>query len=132
MQVYPLSQHLLLRHISTAQDRARPLVLNLCLKLPASARSISLSAKFTKAFLTAFEHPPDAHRGFDVPAAQVTYLGVLNDYKGIGMDGGSVASWRVPGSTAEAPGRDADKEDDVTNISLMQSLTQLRPQQVRV
>jgi hypothetical protein len=35
-------------------------------------RGITLTAQFTKAFLRMLEHPPDAHRGFDVPAAVVT------------------------------------------------------------
>lgn len=47
-------------------------MLDLCLAVPRSAHSITLTAQFTKAFLRMLEHPPDAHRGFDVPAAIVT------------------------------------------------------------
>lgn len=42
------------------------------MSVPRSVRSITLTAQFTKAFLRMLEHPPDAHRGFDVPAAVVT------------------------------------------------------------
>lgn len=131
-----LSEHLLLRHVSTAQDRARPLVLNLCLRLPASARSISLSAEFTKAFLTAFEHPPDAHRGFDVPAAQVTYLGVLKQQHDKGLEPNTqsledgVAGWNVHGFRVRDVGSDAEITDDMTTTPLMQMLAQISPQQV--
>jgi hypothetical protein len=47
-------------------------VLDLCLSVPANTGSITLTAKFTKAFLRMLEHPPDAHRGFDVPPAVLT------------------------------------------------------------
>jgi len=68
-----LDARLHLRHISPALDRARPLVLDLCLDLPGGAREAVLALQFSKAFLHVFEWPPDAHRGFDVPAAVVTY-----------------------------------------------------------
>jgi len=35
---------------------------------------LDVSAEYTKLFLTVFEHPPDAHRGFDIPSAIVTFL----------------------------------------------------------
>lgn len=67
---------LLLRPVDTfppyCRCRKRPLVLDLCLSLPRSVHSVTLTAQFTKAFLRMLEHPPDAHRGFDVPAAVVT------------------------------------------------------------
>jgi hypothetical protein len=47
-------------------------VLDLCLSVPADTGSITLTAQFTKAFLRMLEHPPDAHRGFDVPPAVIT------------------------------------------------------------
>lgn len=47
-------------------------MLDLCLSLPRSVHNVTLTAQFTKAFLRMLEHPPDAHRGFDVPAAVVT------------------------------------------------------------
>lgn len=52
--------------------RKKPLVLDLCLAVPVSTYSIVLTAQFTKAFLMMLEHPPDAHRGFDVPPVIIT------------------------------------------------------------
>eukprot|EP00891_Asterochloris_glomerata_P000956 jgi/Astpho2/956/Aster-x0960 len=40
-------------------------------QVPARACSLQLTVSFRKAFLSVFEHPPDAHRGFDIPAALV-------------------------------------------------------------
>jgi len=73
LQPAHLDAHLLMRHISLAADRQRPLVLDMCLALPAGARSLTLQADYSKAFLHVFECPPDAHRGFDVPAAIITF-----------------------------------------------------------
>ncbi|KAF8065876.1 STP13 [Scenedesmus sp. PABB004] len=96
-----LGRHLTHRHISPAADRAAPLVLDLCLALPARARSVALTATFSKAFLTAFEHPPDAHRGFDVPAADVALGG------GAPGAGGAAARWRVAPASGAPPGAGA-------------------------
>ena len=74
LQPAPLPSLLHSQHISLAQDRAKPLLLHLCLALPATATSVSLEVQFSKAFLTVFEQPPDAYRGFDVPAAIISYL----------------------------------------------------------
>lgn len=41
------------------------------MSLPRSVHRVTLTAQFTKSFLRMLEHPPDAHRGFDVPAAVV-------------------------------------------------------------
>lgn len=57
-----------------AVDRGAPLVLDVCLHMPATAATLSLSMRFSKAFLAASEYPPDGQRGFDVPAAVVTML----------------------------------------------------------
>lgn len=51
-----------------------PLVLDLILQVPPGATHLSLTARFSKAFLTMQEHPPDAHRGFDVPPPRVTWV----------------------------------------------------------
>ena len=40
----------------------------------AGSQALQVSADYTKLFLTVFEHPPDAHRGFDIPAAIITFL----------------------------------------------------------
>ena len=52
--------------------RVHPLVLDLCMLLPRAVRSVTLTAQFTKSFLRMLEHPPDAHRGFDIPAVIIT------------------------------------------------------------
>ena len=88
---------LLLRHVAPAADRARPLALELCLALPARAREAALEAQFSKAFLHVFEWPPDAHRGFDVPAAVVTYA----EARGGGGGGGG---WRWTGGSSSSGG----------------------------
>ena len=50
-------------------DRRRPSVLELQLSLPASASVARVYVGFEKAFLRLAEFPPDANRGFDLPAA---------------------------------------------------------------
>ncbi|KIY99334.1 GPI transamidase component PIG-T [Monoraphidium neglectum] len=95
-----LDAALRLRHVSPAADRARPLVLDLCIELPAGAREAVLAVQFSKAFLHVFEWPPDAHRGFDVPAALVTYAP-------LGADGAAAAlewGWRRGGDVGGARG----------------------------
>lgn len=77
LQPVSLQQHLVSRHVRPATARASPGVLDLCLVMPPSVSELRLRLDFSKAFLTAFEYPPDAHRGFDVPAALVSYLDPL-------------------------------------------------------
>ncbi|KAI8464451.1 MAG: Gpi16 subunit, GPI transamidase component-domain-containing protein [Monoraphidium minutum] len=105
-----LDAALALRHVSPAADRARPLVLDLCLDLPADARRAALSMEFSTAFLHVFEWPPDAHRGFDVPAAIVTYAprgggggGGGVDWEWRGCSGGGAGGW-APGPLLAAVG----------------------------
>ena len=50
-------------------DRRRPSVLELQLSLAASASVARVYVGFEKAFLRLAEFPPDANRGFDLPAA---------------------------------------------------------------
>jgi hypothetical protein len=110
-------------------------VLNLCLALPAGLRSVTLSAQFSKAFLTVAEYPPDAHRGFDVPAAKITFG--VTDMRGIGdrpaQHGSSArsssASWHV--RTASRAGHQQQQERE-QQLPLLQELAAARPLQVRL
>jgi phosphatidylinositol glycan class T len=72
-QVVPLRQHLAAQRVQPAVQRASPGVLDLCLQVPAAVAEVQLRLDFSKVFLTVFEYPPDAHRGFDIPAALVSY-----------------------------------------------------------
>lgn len=56
-----------------ALTRARPLLLEAGLRIP-PLTSVRLSFSFDKAFLRYTEHPPDAHRGFDLPPAVIIPL----------------------------------------------------------
>ncbi|MEW5312572.1 MAG: hypothetical protein WDW38_004198 [Sanguina aurantia] len=76
-QVVELQDYILTQHIQPAVDRRSLLVLDICLLMPRSATRMSVTARFTKAFLTAFEYPPDGQRGFDLPPAIVTAQDVL-------------------------------------------------------
>lgn len=91
LQPADLDSALVLRHVSPAQDRAAPLLLHLCLRLPASATSVSLSAEYSKGFLNVFEIPPDPYRGFDVPAALLAFYPPADAIGGAGS-GSEVAS----------------------------------------
>lgn len=133
-QVAELASHLTHSHIKTAQDRSRPLELHTCLLLPSSTRSVALSAQFTKAFLTAFEHPPDAHRGFDVPAAQITLGGsaagmacdsVDPAVEGTMPSGAGGCVWAV------VPGGGTAGASAAASLPLMRALAEPQPQQVR-
>ena len=64
-----MEELLLARRLQTAEPRSQAALVELCLQVPAQACSLQLSVSFRKAFLSVFEHPPDAHRGFDIPAA---------------------------------------------------------------
>uniref|UniRef100_A0A7S3QP29 Uncharacterized protein n=1 Tax=Dunaliella tertiolecta TaxID=3047 RepID=A0A7S3QP29_DUNTE len=69
IQPYQMAYH----SLQPSVDRVSPLVLEFCLEVPAGSQSVSITADFTKLFLTVFEHPPDAHRGFDIPSAIVSF-----------------------------------------------------------
>ncbi|ORZ39345.1 GPI transamidase component PIG-T [Catenaria anguillulae PL171] len=55
-----------------ALDRARPTVMELGWTVPAGV-TCEWQVDFEKAFLHFTEHRPDAHRGFEIPAALVTF-----------------------------------------------------------
>ena len=74
LQATPLDSLLLARHIQPARDRSFPLTLELCLRIPPGTQQLTLTAQFSKTFLHVWEHPPDAHRGFDIPSATVAYV----------------------------------------------------------
>eukprot|EP00873_Tetraselmis_striata_P016430 jgi/Tetstr1/436694/TSEL_002722.t1 len=59
------------RRLLPGRDRQRPAAVELCLANVTSAAVMHLTMSFDKAFLTVTEHPPDTHRGFDIPAAMV-------------------------------------------------------------
>lgn len=58
---------------SPAIDRTRPSVIEAILILPANS-SIRIMMDFEKAFLRYTEYPYDAHRGFALPSAVLSYL----------------------------------------------------------
>ncbi len=66
-----MQERLLARRLQAAEPRSQAALMELCLQVPARACSLQLTVSFRKAFLSVFEHPPDAHRGFDIPAALV-------------------------------------------------------------
>lgn len=74
MQLVHLDDVLLTHHLEPAEGPGTTGVIELCLSLPAATTSALIRIDFQKAFLTVFDHPPDAHRGFDVPAALLTFL----------------------------------------------------------
>lgn len=74
MQVVYLDDVLLAHHLEPAEGPGTTGLIELCLSLPATTTSALLRIDFQKAFLTVFDHPPDAHRGFDIPAALLTFL----------------------------------------------------------
>ncbi|PNH07978.1 GPI transamidase component PIG-T, partial [Tetrabaena socialis] len=69
----PLPSVMLAGNVRPALQRASPGVLDVCLHVPAHVAELRLLMGFSKGFLTAFEYPPDAHRGFDIPAALVSF-----------------------------------------------------------
>lgn len=74
MQETKLSSVVTAHTIQPAEGQGTSALTELCLRLPGSAHSAKLSIAFQKAFLTVFDHPPDANRGFDMPSALVTNL----------------------------------------------------------
>ncbi|KAI9827889.1 MAG: Subunit of the glycosylphosphatidylinositol transamidase complex-like protein [Phylliscum demangeonii] len=77
----PVIQHL---HYRPGSDRHRPTHLELTMQIPAQF-TVVLGYAFEKAILRYTEYPPDANRGFDIPAAIVR---VLPNAKGGGGGGG--------------------------------------------
>ena len=76
-----LDDALMAHHLEPAEGLGTTALLELCLKLPAATNAASLTIDFQKAFLTVFDHPPDAHRGFDIPAALFTFLDARPDHQ---------------------------------------------------
>ena len=70
-----------------ALDRKRGTQLEMKILVPANS-SLILSYDFEKAILRYTEYPPDANRGFDVPAAVVKVVG--EDERGSAKEGGEV------------------------------------------
>lgn len=62
LQAVALEAAVARRRIVPGDHRTSPAQLELCLAVPAGTRSLTLSVDFQKAFLTVFEHPPDASR----------------------------------------------------------------------
>lgn len=87
-QVIPFLPQLVLHHITPAQDRQSPLIMDLCFHVPPGVQHVGLKAQFTKGFLGVFEYPPDAHRGFDVAAAWVRWTSPVEGT-------GSSRQWRA-------------------------------------
>jgi hypothetical protein len=130
LQAHSLHGLLTHRHITAARDRSQPLVLNLCLALPAGFRTVTLSAQFSKAFLTIAEYPPDAHRGFDVPAAKITFgvtdLQSSGNCPGQQGSSSSSQSWHV-----RSANRAQQQQEQEQQLPLLQALAAARPLQVR-
>ena len=81
MQDTRLDDVLIAHHLEPAEGPGTTALLELCLHLPAATAAASLTIDFQKAFLTVFDHPPDAHRGFDIPAALLTFLDAKPDHQ---------------------------------------------------
>jgi phosphatidylinositol glycan class T len=59
-------------HYKPAQDRRSPSLIEATLDLPPHS-TIRIMLDFDKAYLRYTEYPPDAHRGFAIPSAILTY-----------------------------------------------------------
>ncbi|GIL71952.1 hypothetical protein Vretifemale_2387 [Volvox reticuliferus] len=101
-QEVPLRPHLVAQHVRPAVQRSSPGVVDICMRVPPAIAEVQMRVAFSKAFLTVFEYPPDAHRGFDVPAAVVSYLDPLY---------APAVQWRI------TPPRD----EDVTGTEVLKS-----------
>lgn len=126
LQDADLDSHLLLRYIAPAEDRKAPLILDLCLALPADTQAIALTAEFSKGFMTMFEYPPDAYRGFDIPAAIVSYMDQVSSNR---------VEWAVRGQqcgSSSKPGTHGSMlQSDICVIApLLQQMSEAVPQQV--
>lgn len=128
-------------------------MLDLCLILPPWTQHVRLGASFTKAFLTVDEQPPDANRGFDIPAALMTYweevpgasmaspslagveglAGAQAGFSGTGWQAwGVAAAGGSPGGDDEgaASGSRGAQLGSALATPLLQTLSQPGPQQV--
>jgi phosphatidylinositol glycan class T len=59
--------------LSPADDRKSPAVVEIGVTVPRNTSVVVLSVEFDKGYLRIDEHPPDANRGFDLPAALFTF-----------------------------------------------------------
>lgn len=62
LQAVALEAAVARRRIVPGEQRTSPAQLELCLAVPPGTATVTLSVDFQKAFLTVFEHPPDASR----------------------------------------------------------------------
>eukprot|EP00249_Psilotum_nudum_P019528 c27298_g1_i1 orf=722-2542(+) len=60
-------------NLSPSEDRKSPGVIEMQLELPRNSSIVALTVDFDKGFLRIDEHPPDANRGFDLPAALISF-----------------------------------------------------------
>ncbi len=68
-QELPLQSVLTQRTKRRGPARQAPALLALCFAAVPPGRRLRVSARFSRAFLTLTQHPPDAHRGVDLPPA---------------------------------------------------------------
>lgn len=62
MQAMALERVVVARQVVAGEARRSPATLELCLRVPPSTAAVLLRLDFQKAFLTVYEHPPDASR----------------------------------------------------------------------
>ncbi|DBA96687.1 hypothetical protein WJX77_007388 [Trebouxia sp. C0004] len=103
-----LDDVLLAHHLQPAEGPGTIALLELCLRLPAATSMALLTIDFQKAFLTVFDHPPDAHRGFDVPAALFTFLDAEAEHQD---------PWMITHRAHAAP-----QSDDLADHNIMRHL----------
>lgn len=152
-QAAPLAAHARIKQLQLPRDRQAPLVLDLCLILSPWTQHVRLGASFTKAFLTVDEQPPDANRGFDIPAALMTYWeegpaasgarpslagveGLAGARAGVSATGWQAWGVAVAGGAAGGDGEGAASDNRGAQLGsalatpLLQTLSQPGPQQV--
>lgn len=110
-----------------AKDREAPLVLQLCLRFPPNTTSLSLSAHFSKAFLSLKELPPDALRGFDVPPPQIQWA--IRSASGEGSSASEV-KWAELGGSGSGCGGGGEEEGTMSGRPMLQQMARSRVQQV--
>ncbi|GLJ51684.1 hypothetical protein SUGI_1098370 [Cryptomeria japonica] len=60
-------------HISPAEDRKSPGMMEIKLEIPCNTSSSVLIVNFDKGFLRIDEYPPDANQGFDLPSTHISF-----------------------------------------------------------
>ena len=61
-QVVPPERVVAARRVVPGEARRSPTTLELCLRVPPTTAAVVVRVDFQKAFLTVYEHPPDASR----------------------------------------------------------------------